>query len=214
MVGPPQSFVPTERSPAIVITRARIMKPALIVRDGKQAGRAVPLPDTIFLIGRDPQCHLRPHCPSVSKLHCAIVTWAGILRVRDLKSRNGTYLNGVPVNGEAIVHDGDHLQVGTFAFTFRVGNQDGSPLTTPIEEQEVKWLLDVPGDADVLSTSTPTRIVQNENEEQADETLNTAPGTLAASESGPSVRKRPSKVVSAGQHFRDYFAQRKHRPAD
>src|SRR5437660_171217 len=92
----------------------------LIVTTGKARGREVPLPSTIFVIGRGPRCHLRPHCPSVSKLHCAIARWAGKLVVRDLKSHNGTFLNSARVVGEARAHDGDVLRVGSLTFTFRV----------------------------------------------------------------------------------------------
>ncbi len=88
------------------------MEVKLLVLEGKHKDREIPLPETIFLIGRDKQCHLRPHCQLVSKLHCAIAAWAGKVRVRDLKSRNGTFLNGQPVQGEVLVGDGDRLQVG------------------------------------------------------------------------------------------------------
>ena len=86
------------------------MEVKLVVLNGKHKDREIPLPSTIFLIGRDRQCHLRPHCPLVSKLHCAIAPWAGRVRVRDLKSRNGTFLNGQPIDGEVLVGDGDRLQ--------------------------------------------------------------------------------------------------------
>jgi pSer/pThr/pTyr-binding forkhead associated (FHA) protein len=176
------------------------MQARLIVLDGKQRGREIPLPETIFLIGRAPQCHLRPHCPSVSKLHCAIAAWAGKVRVRDLKSRNGTLLNGRPVNGEAVVHDGDNLQVGTLHFTFSIRHADGTLSTPPVDEQDVKWLLDAPPDSEILSASRPTCI------------LPVVPESSDADPTVPLRSKRPSKVVSAGQHLRDYIEQRKQTP--
>jgi pSer/pThr/pTyr-binding forkhead associated (FHA) protein len=181
------------------------MEARLVVVDGKQSGKSIPLPETIFLIGRAPQCHLRPHCPSVSKLHCAIAAWAGKVRVRDLKSRNGTLLNGQAIDGEAVVHDGDRLQVGSLRFTFSIKHKDGSPLTSPVDERDVKWLLEAPEDSEALSVGRPTRIMSPDDEES--EKL------AAASASSSPSRKRPSKVVSAGQHLRDYFQQRKNPPA-
>jgi predicted component of type VI protein secretion system len=174
------------------------MKAAITIDEGGQQGRVIPLPETVFLIGRDPQCHLRPHCPSVSKLHCAIAAWAGVVRVRDLKSRNGTLLNGKLIDGEAVVRDGDHLKVGTLGFTFKITNDDGLPMTAPINERELQWLLETPSDADILSSATPTRIIPAECD----------PAT--AGQPGAPVRKRRSKVVSAGKHLRDYFSMRKH----
>jgi len=79
------------------------MAAKLNVVEGKHKDREIPLPETIFLVGRDRQCHLRPHCELVSKLHCAIAAWAGKVRVRDLKSRNGTFLNGKQIDGEVNV---------------------------------------------------------------------------------------------------------------
>ena len=56
----------------------------LVVAKGKAKCREIPLPPTIFVIGRGSQCHLRPHCSRVSKLHCAIARWAA----DDLRSTN------------------------------------------------------------------------------------------------------------------------------
>ncbi|WP_455713932.1 FHA domain-containing protein [Anaerosporobacter sp.] len=50
--------------------------------------------------------------PSISKLHCRINVADGILYVEDLDSLNGTYLNGVAVDGEVPLTDQDVLDVG------------------------------------------------------------------------------------------------------
>src|SRR5262245_65880831 len=118
------------------------MKAKLIVLEGKHKDQEIPLPETIFLIGRDSQCHLRPHCQLVSKVHCAIVPWAGKLRVRDLKSRNGTFLNDQPVNGEAAAIDGDWLRIRSLVFDVRVSIAGTAPQLPPIKELDVKWLLE------------------------------------------------------------------------
>src|SRR5262245_17644351 len=137
------------------------MEVKLIVLEGKNKDREIPLPETIFLIGRDHQCHLRPHCQGVSKLHCAIAAWAGKVRVRDLKSRNGTYLNGQPINGEVVAGDGDQLQVGTLVFAFRIKNDEGAPLAAPIkDERDLEWLLSAPADSSVLMPASQTCIIR------------------------------------------------------
>jgi pSer/pThr/pTyr-binding forkhead associated (FHA) protein len=171
------------------------MEVKLHVLEGKQKGREIPLPETIFLIGRDHQCHLRPHCELVSKLHCAIAAWAGRVRVRDLKSRNGTFLNGRPINGEVVVRDGDRLQVGTLVFAFRIKNAEGLPMPLPLKQGDVQWLLDSPGDSAVLSPTSETCFPE-------------IPPDLSGDSAGT---ERGSKAISAGQHLRDYFEQRKRR---
>ncbi len=187
------------------------MEVHLVVLSGKQQGHDIPLPETIFLIGRDDQCHLRPHCQAVSKLHCAIAAWAGKVRLRDLNSRNGTFLNGQPVHGEVGVKDGDRLQVGTLAFAFRIRNEDGVPRTAPIkDEREVKWLLDAPADSDVLARAPPTCVIPTDVAEATPSNLEETKTLLpvaAATATTPG-----SKAVSAGRHFHSYFEERRHGP--
>jgi pSer/pThr/pTyr-binding forkhead associated (FHA) protein len=176
------------------------MEAALIVLEGKYKGCEIPLPETIFLIGRDRQCHLRPSDPSVSKLHCAIAAWAGQVRVRDLKSRNGTLLNDQPIDGEITVGDGDRLQVGALVFAFRIKTERASRRLTPINEQDVRWLLDSPSDAAAAPGSTIAKDVKAEPD--------------PAEEGSPSAAAKPggSKAIAAGQHLRDYFEYRKSHP--
>jgi pSer/pThr/pTyr-binding forkhead associated (FHA) protein len=180
------------------------MEVKLVVLNGKHKDREIPLPSTIFLIGRDRQCHLRPHCPLVSKLHCAIAPWAGRVRVRDLKSRNGTFLNGRPIDGEVLVGDGDRLQVGALAFVFRIKKTEGPPVAPPVREDDVAWLLNTPADSSVLLPTRPTSVLP-----AAGERPDGAAAEAAVASAGA---KRGSKAISAGQHLRDYFDQRKRRP--
>jgi pSer/pThr/pTyr-binding forkhead associated (FHA) protein len=187
-----------------------IMEVKLIVVEGKHKNHEIPLPETIFLIGRDRQCHLRPHCELVSKLHCAIAAWAGKVRLRDLKSRNGTFLNGQPVHGEVTVEDGDRMQIGDLVFAFSIKNEKDAPLPTPLLESDVRWLLEAPSDSGVLCAANqtwdlpiPTGLPPTEDQPEGSE-----PASLDAS-----GEEKPggSKAVSAGQHLRDYFEKRKRR---
>jgi pSer/pThr/pTyr-binding forkhead associated (FHA) protein len=190
------------------------MEVKLIVLEGKHKNRVIPLPETIFLIGRDRQCHLRPHCQWVSKLHCAIAAWAGKVRVRDLKSRNGTLVNGQPIKGEVLVGDSDRLQVGTLIFAFRIKEEEGIPLVPPIREGDVRWLLDTPSDSAILSPSCQTALVPTSTtlaagaEAKASSASEVGPGSPAAA-----ANTRGTKAISAGKHLRDYFAKKKP-PAD
>lgn len=186
------------------------MEAKLIVLEGKHKDQEIPLPETIFLIGRDGQCHLRPHCQLVSKLHCAIVPWAGKLRVRDLKSSNGTFLNDQQINGEVVAIDGDRLRVGSLLFAVRVFVRRSVPQVAPIKERDVKWLLDAPADSEVLSPAIPTVMVDR-SEVIARAGLNdTDSVAMSPTAEAPAVAKKSgSKSVSAGQHLRDYFEKRK-----
>ncbi len=132
------------------------MEVKLVVLTGKHQGREIVLPPTIFLIGRDTRCHLRPHCRLVSRLHCAIARWAGKVEVRDLKSVNGTLLNHQLVNGQARVWDGDVLQVGALRCVFRIRAEPLDPPMTRRSCEEMEWLLRAPSDSFVLDPGRTT----------------------------------------------------------
>src|SRR5215472_7958299 len=93
------------------------MKLALeVMTPGKMEGKAIPITLSQFVIGRDPQCHLRPASPVISKRHCALIMKGEQAFVRDFDSTNGTFLNDQPVKGEVELHNADVLKVGPIAF--------------------------------------------------------------------------------------------------
>jgi pSer/pThr/pTyr-binding forkhead associated (FHA) protein len=93
------------------------MKLSLIVQTpGKWEGKAIPIKLTQFVIGRDPNCHLRPANLLISKRHCVLLIRGDKAFVRDLDSTNGTFINDQPVESEIELHDRDCLKVGTVAF--------------------------------------------------------------------------------------------------
>jgi predicted component of type VI protein secretion system len=97
------------------------MKLALVVMTpGKMEGKAIPITLSQFVIGRDPQCHLRPASPVISKRHCALLVRDDKVFVRDFESTNGTFVNDQPVKGEVELQNADVLKVGPIAFAVNV----------------------------------------------------------------------------------------------
>ncbi len=88
----------------------------LIVRSGKNAGQQIRLARPDFLIGRGEQCHLRPRNEAVSRQHCGIFVENDRVVLKDFGSKNGTFVNGRRVVGEAELHTGDLLQVADLVF--------------------------------------------------------------------------------------------------
>jgi pSer/pThr/pTyr-binding forkhead associated (FHA) protein len=85
--------------------------------------KVFPLPSSVTVIGRRHDCDLCiPHV-SVSRRHCQLNRNGGILKIRDLGSRNGTILNGKRVD-EAVVQRGDYIEVGPLKFVLQI---DGQP---------------------------------------------------------------------------------------
>jgi len=89
-----------------------------VLSEGKLLGRTIPITLSQFIIGRDPQCQLRPASALISKRHCALIARSGKFFVRDFDSTNGTFVNDEQVKGECEVKHDDTLKVGPL--TFRV----------------------------------------------------------------------------------------------
>jgi predicted component of type VI protein secretion system len=102
------------------------MEVKLIVSSGKSAGKEIPVTGEKFLIGRAEDCHLKPHSEEVSRYHCAILVEEGFVAVRELGSKNGTFVNGRRVKTEQELKIGDRLTIGPLDF-------------------EVRWKVDVGG---------------------------------------------------------------------
>jgi pSer/pThr/pTyr-binding forkhead associated (FHA) protein len=92
----------------------------LVVTSGKQEGKTIEIKLPQFLVGRDPQCHLRPASPLISKRHCALIQRDGKAFIRDFGSTNGTYVNDERVEGERELHNGDQLKIGPIHLTVRL----------------------------------------------------------------------------------------------
>ena len=97
------------------------MKVCLVVAQGVHQGKSIPITVNPFLIGRDPNCQLRPASPAVSKQHCALLVREGKVLVRDYGSTNGTFVNNEQVlSTEREIHEGDDLRIGPLEFKVSV----------------------------------------------------------------------------------------------
>src|SRR3954471_15567008 len=64
------------------------------------------------VVGRNPEAEIRIDDEAVSWNHLEIESRAGVLMATDLDSRNGTALNGEPLDRPRRLRDGDTLVVG------------------------------------------------------------------------------------------------------
>jgi predicted component of type VI protein secretion system len=93
------------------------MKFGLLVKSaGSNAGKVLRIAGPQFLIGRDPQCQLRPNSPAISKRHCALFVGKEKVVVRDLGSTNGTFVNDERIEGDVALKNGDNLKIGPLEF--------------------------------------------------------------------------------------------------
>jgi pSer/pThr/pTyr-binding forkhead associated (FHA) protein len=103
----------------------------LVMTPGKQEGRALEIKLPQFLVGRDPQCQLRPASPLISKRHCALIQRDGKVFVRDFGSTNGTYVNDERVEGERELKHDDQLKIGPIHFAVRIESTPSVATKTP-----------------------------------------------------------------------------------
>ncbi len=90
---------------------AQAENPTLVVRDGPQAGLRVPLTGEMIVVGRDATCDMVLAERQVSRQHIQIKRAGEDYRVVDLESKNGTWLNGKPLKGEASLQNGDQIDL-------------------------------------------------------------------------------------------------------
>jgi hypothetical protein len=118
--------------------------------------------------------------------------------VRDLKSTNGTFLNGRRVEGEVAVHEGDVLRIGSLSFEVQIKfDAETGPIIPPVHASELRWLIESSADAGGLCPCNQTVRLPAPGEDAG-----TAPAEALA-EIPPS-----SGAVSAGQYLHDYLHAR------
>lgn len=71
-----------------------------------------PLEDGAWFVGRGPMCPVRLDFPDVSERHALLNVSRGVATIKDLRSANGTYVNGELLTDEVQLGGGDVVQIG------------------------------------------------------------------------------------------------------
>ena len=88
-----------------------------------------------LLIGREKDCHLQRESEFVSRHHCALLLDDYTLRIRDLASKNGTFVNGRRIGvGDTLLLQDDVVSIGemTFQIDLNQSPEPEKPTTPPI----------------------------------------------------------------------------------
>jgi pSer/pThr/pTyr-binding forkhead associated (FHA) protein len=71
-------------------------------------------------IGSSDKSAVRISGPKVSPQHCLIIRYSDGYRLYDLNSRSGCSVNGVKINENCQLFDGDEISIGDFSFVFNL----------------------------------------------------------------------------------------------
>jgi pSer/pThr/pTyr-binding forkhead associated (FHA) protein len=67
------------------------------------------------------------HDPTVSRLHAVLENHGSAWSIRDVGSRNGTYVNGEKIEAERVLRSGDELRLGKSRLVFLEAREAGQP---------------------------------------------------------------------------------------
>ena len=88
----------------------------LVLQRGTSPGQAFRLRSTEMIIGRQKGCGVRIPSGQVSRQHCLVTLEEDLVRVEDLTSANGTFINGRRIKKREVLRPGDKLAVGPITF--------------------------------------------------------------------------------------------------
>lgn len=108
-VEPPSEEQPTAGPPP---RSPNAPPPELRFTGGEMDGEIVTMKPKRFLVGRARDCQLRPVSDVVSLHHCVFNRDDFAVRIRDLGSHEGTYVNGWLIEAEVILSHGDRVRIG------------------------------------------------------------------------------------------------------
>jgi pSer/pThr/pTyr-binding forkhead associated (FHA) protein len=109
------------------------MKVNLLISKTSGQKKVIPLSKPTTVLGRSQECDLRIPLDSCSRKHCQIIMQDNVLRVKDLGSSNGTFVNNQRIE-ETGLAAGDRLTIGPVVMTVQV---DGKPADSVAQSESM-----------------------------------------------------------------------------
>jgi len=107
------------------------MEARLVIIAGANRGAIVWLEKSEILIGRETTCEVCLRDEAVSRKQCAVKADKGSFLIVDFSSRNGSFVNGVPICEKVLQH-GDKIRIGATELVFLANDEPPTP--TPVED--------------------------------------------------------------------------------
>ncbi len=92
----------------------------VVIKEGAEAGAQFALKNGTNIIGREQGVDIQLTDARCSRQHCRIITLQEKFLLEDLKSTNGTLINGIPVTDKLEIHAGDQITIGQAVLVLEV----------------------------------------------------------------------------------------------
>jgi pSer/pThr/pTyr-binding forkhead associated (FHA) protein len=102
--------------------------------------RVLTLKRAVAVIGRKKGCSVRFPVADISRRHCRIVQKDGFVVIEDLRSLNGTFVNGERISGARAVRPGDTVELGPLRFVVGYELSDAAKAKLESYEADVELL--------------------------------------------------------------------------
>lgn len=86
--------------------------------EDEQPTKVVPIVGAKAILGRHPDCDIVLESAAVSRQHVQISQRDGNYFIEDLRSRNGTFVNGVQIQGATQLAEGDRIKICDLVFVY------------------------------------------------------------------------------------------------
>ena len=146
----------------------------ILVRDG-------------LVLGRVAACDVVVDDSKASRRHARLIAESGVVEIEDMKSSNGTLLNGKPVD-RRMIRDGDEVRIGKTVIVYREGSLPGGSSGTSGNQGAASSAVfddddDLFGSDDMSSASTAQSIAREpKNESSAPATPVSSPASSSGSD--------------------------------
>lgn len=84
-------------------------------------GRSVALFEAEITLGRSRGCGIVLADPCISRVHALVAVRSGRVYVQDLRSSNGTFVDGERISGEREITEGDRISIGNYDLVLHLG---------------------------------------------------------------------------------------------
>lgn len=178
----------------------------LLVKLNGQGSRSIDLMTDTFTIGRKGDNDLPIDDPTVSSRHAKIVRVQSVYFVEDLKSTNGTAVNGKPVD-RLQLHDADVITIGKHRMVFQEHALPASASASPSSDMDLDQTMVISGQP-ASAPSTTAKVVITSGKTDRTEYHLTKTSSLIGSQEGAAIHltgwfapKAAALITSRGSSF-------------